>query len=331
MTPGQLTALFRYFQMLIWPLMGAGFMVNLIQRGAVSLGRINEVMHTQPLIASPAHPKQPDAGAPFIEFRDLSFAYGEYEEHKEDEGETQGSVKKKSALEHINLVIERGTWLGILGRTGSGKTTLVKTLVRMIEPPAHTVFVKGVDVRDWDLKALRRLFAVTPQDSYLFSDSIRRNITYGLEDAESGAAAEQIEQAVSLSAIGKDLENFTDGLDAIIGERGLTLSGGQKQRVSISRAVIKDGEALILDDALSAVDAETEQKILSRLLETRREADPGRRSTVIIISHRISTLCNADKVLVLDEGRVVEYGTPAELIARGGFYAKTAALQQLER
>lgn len=331
MTPGQLTALFRYFQMLIWPLMGAGFMVNLIQRGAVSLGRINEVMRTQPLIASPAHPKQPDAGAPFIEFRNLTFAYSENEKHKEYAGETQRNVKKQGVLENINLTIEQGTWLGILGRTGSGKTTLVKTLVRMIEPPAHTVFVKGVDVRDWDLKALRRLFAVTPQDSYLFSDSIRRNIAYGLENAESDGAAEQIEKAVSLSAIDKDIEHFADGLDTIIGERGLTLSGGQKQRVSISRAVIENGEALILDDALSAVDAETEQKILLRLLEARRDADPGRRYTVIIISHRISTLCNADKVLALDEGRIAEYGTPAELIANNGFYAKTAALQQLER
>ncbi|MDR2783704.1 MAG: ABC transporter ATP-binding protein/permease [Treponema sp.] len=338
MTPGQLTALFRYFQMLIWPLMGAGFMVNLIQRGAVSLGRINEVMHTRPLIASPAHPKRPegaapDAGVPFIEFRNLTFAYGENEEHKEYEGETQGSVKRQNVLENINLVIEQGTWLGILGRTGSGKTTLVETLVRMIEPPAGTVFVKGIDVRDWDLKALRRLFAVTPQDSYLFSDSIRRNIAYGLEDAEDGGAG-KIEKAVSLSAIDKDLANFADGLDTIIGERGLTLSGGQKQRVSISRAVIKDSEVLILDDAFSAVDAETEQKILSRLLETRGETDSarsGRRSTVIIISHRVSTLCNADKVLALDKGRIAEYGTPAELITNNGCYAKTAALQQLER
>jgi ATP-binding cassette subfamily B protein len=334
MTPGQLTALFRYFQMLIWPLMGAGFMVNLIQRGAVSLGRINEVMCAQPLIASPANPKRPDAGpgagVPFIEFRNLTFAYGEHEEH---------SAKKRTILENITLTIEQGTWLGILGRTGSGKTTLVKTLVRMIEPPANTVFVKGVDVRDWDLKELRRLFAVTPQDSYLFSDSIRWNIAYGLEEAEnagveSESATEKIEKAASLSAIDKDIARFADGLDTVIGERGLTLSGGQKQRVSISRAVIKDSAALILDDALSAVDAETERKILARLLETRRRADAaesGRRPTVIIISHRISTLCNADKALVLDEGRVAEYGTPAELMARNGFYAKTAALQQLER
>ncbi|MDR2193337.1 MAG: ABC transporter ATP-binding protein/permease [Treponema sp.] len=325
MTPGQLTALFRYFQMLIWPLMGAGFMVNLIQRGAVSLGRINEVMRTQPLIASPARPKQPDSRAPLIEFRDLSFAYDE----------------KKPVLDHITLTLEHGTWLGVLGRTGSGKSTLIKTLVRMAEPPANAVFVKGVDVREWDLKELRRLFAVTPQDSYLFSDSIRRNIAYGREE-EQGVHGERnsaldadIDNAVSLSAIGADLANFTDGLHTVIGERGLTLSGGQKQRVSIARAFLKDGEVLILDDALSAVDAETERKILSRLLETKRDAASAprvtRHATVIIISHRVSTLCNADKVLVLDNGRIAEYGTPAELIARNGFYAKTAALQQLEQ
>jgi ATP-binding cassette subfamily B protein len=310
MSPGQLTALFRYLQMLIWPLMSAGFMVNIIQRGAVSLSRINEVMRTVPLITSPAQP----AVAPITpvrtaaEFRHLTFAYNE-----------------KPVLEDINLTVEAGEWLGVLGRTGAGKSTLVKLLTRMLEPPAGTVFVKNIDVREWDLRELRGLFGVTPQDSYLFSDSIKNNIGYGLESAADTA----LKKAAAISAIDQDLAAFSQSYDTVIGERGLTLSGGQKQRVSISRAVIKDSEFIILDDALSAVDTETERRILSRLLAELKGTET-RTTTVIIISHRVSTLGSADKVLVLDKGHVLEYGTPAELIASGGFYARTAALQQLE-
>jgi ATP-binding cassette subfamily B protein len=358
MSPGQLTALFRYLQMLIWPLMGAGFMVNLIQRGAVSLSRINEVMQTKPLVASPENPLTPAPAAappdapvqtpasspiPCIEFRSLSFCYGD-----------------SLVLQDISFSVEAGEWLGILGRTGSGKSSLIKTLTRTIEPPAGTVFVKGIDVRDWDLGALRGLFGVTPQDSYLFSDSIKNNIAYGVTDSygvtndcgvtgshkiandyrktngcepAAGRISENqpedtleaaLEKAAALSAIDQDLHGFSQGWDTIIGERGLTLSGGQKQRVSVSRAIIKGGEFLILDDSLSAVDAETEKKILSGLVREMKG------KTVIIISHRISTLCNADKVLVLDKGRIAEYGAPARLIANDGFYAKMAALQQLE-
>ncbi len=330
MTPGQLTAMFRYFQMLIWPLMGAGFMVNMIQRGAVSLGRVNAVMDTTPLIRSPEQPKAPCSSAPLVRFRGITFSY---DNDADDIGDTsEKKAPSAPVLKSIDLVIEKGEWLGILGRTGSGKTTLVKTLMRMIDPPPGTVFVKGVDVRDWDVKALRSLFAVTPQDSYLFSDSIRRNIAYGLDAdlAEEAALAADVAAAASLSAIDKDLAGFADGFETVIGERGLTLSGGQKQRVSLSRAVIKDAKILVLDDSFSAVDTETEQKILARLLETRRAGKGRDGATVIIISHRVSTLCNADKVLVLENGCAAEYGSPDELKASGGFYAKTAELQKLE-
>jgi ATP-binding cassette subfamily B protein len=320
MTPGQLTALFRYFQMLIWPLMGAGFMVNMIQRGAVSLGRINEVMNTKPLILSPQTPQTPPLNAnPLIEFRDLSFSYSENET----------AAARADVLQKISVTVEPGTWLGILGRTGSGKTTLIKTLTRMIEPPPGTVFVKGVDVREWDLHELRGFFGVTPQDSYLFSDSIRQNIVYGLDEETSGSVSKKVENAARIAAIDKDLSLFTDGLDTVIGERGLTLSGGQKQRVSLSRALIKDCGILALDDSFSAVDTETEQKILTRLLEARCAATTPQ--TIIIISHRVSTLRNADKVLVLEDGRVAEYGAPDELARAGGFYQRTAELQRLEQ
>ncbi|MDR0623445.1 MAG: ABC transporter ATP-binding protein/permease [Treponema sp.] len=311
MSPGSLVALFRYLQMLIWPLMGAGFTVTMIQRGAVSLHRVNEVMNAKPSISSPAEPKPaPDiagirpAALPAIEIKNLNFAYS---------GGT-------SVLADINLTVERGQWLGIMGRTGSGKSTLIKTLPRMVDPPRGTVFVFGLDVREWDLERLRSLFASAPQDSYLFSDSIKNNIGYGLE----APAEEAVKKAADISALEKDLETFNSGWETLIGERGLTLSGGQKQRVALSRALMMDSEILILDDSLSAVDAETEQRILAGMLRERQ----GR--TTIIISHRVSTLRHADRIAVLDQGRISEYGKPRELLARSGYYARMAALQQLD-
>jgi ATP-binding cassette subfamily B protein len=319
MTPGDLTALFVYFQMLIWPLMGAGFMVSMIQRGAASLERINEVMERKPSIVSPAAPirPRPSASFPLVEIRNLRFSY----------------PGGREVLEDISLTINAGTTVGILGRTGSGKSTLLKTLTRMVDPPPGTVLVKGVPVGDWDLGELRSLFGVTPQDSYLFSDSIKHNIRYGIalpEPAPESMIIGQKEEellfrAAGLSAIDQDLGSFASGWDTLIGERGLTLSGGQKQRVAISRAVIGSPEILILDDSLSAVDAETEKRVLSSLLAERRG------KTTIIISHRVSTLRNADFVVVLDRGRISESGSPRELTALGGFYARMAALQQLEQ
>ncbi|MDR2245439.1 MAG: ABC transporter ATP-binding protein/permease [Treponema sp.] len=321
MSPGDLVALFSYFQMLIWPLMGAGFMVNMIQRGAASLVRINEVMERKPSIVSPAAPvrPQPDASVPLVEIRNLSFNYP-------GGGETGGDT-----LEDISLAIMPGAVVGILGRTGSGKSTLIKTLTRMVDPPPGTVLVKGVPVGDWDLAELRALFGVTPQDSYLFSHSIKYNIRYGLaalkgpHHAENQGEDARVSWAAGLSAIDQDLGSFAAGWDTLIGERGLTLSGGQKQRVAISRAAIGSPEILILDDSLSAVDAETEKRVLSSLLAERRG------KTTIIISHRVSTLRNADLVVVLDKGRISESGSPRELAALGGFYARMAALQQLEQ
>ncbi|MDR2370991.1 MAG: ABC transporter ATP-binding protein/permease [Treponema sp.] len=320
MTPGGLVALFRYLQMLIWPLMGAGFMVNMIQRGAVGLHRVNEVLRTEPSIRSPEIPAAAPArlsgtaasavsAAPAIEIRNLSFAYSQ-----------PGEV-----LKNISLSVPRGAWVGVLGRTGSGKSTLIKSMTRMIDPPAGTVRVFGIDVREWDLKQLRGLFAVTPQDSYLFSDSIKNNIAYGLEEAEEAALREAaLREAADISALERDLELFSGGWDTTIGERGLTLSGGQKQRVALSRAVALKREILILDDSLSAVDADTEKRILSRLLKERAG------KTTIIISHRVSSLRHAGMVVVLEKGGIAESGSPAELAAAGGFYARTAALQQLE-
>jgi ATP-binding cassette subfamily B protein len=230
--------------------------------------------------------------------------------------------------------------LGIMCRTGSGKSTLIKTLTRTIDPPAGTVKVFGLDVREWDLSQLRGLFGVTPQDSYLFSDSIKQNIGYGLDAYGLGTSTEPrcgegspledapnalLKKAAETAALEKDFENFNEGWKTLIGERGLTLSGRQKQRVAIARSLILYPEILILDDSLSAVDAETEKRILTALLRERQG------KTTIIISHRVSTLRNADKIAVLDKGRLCEYGSPRELAnVPGGFYARMAALQHLD-
>jgi len=315
MTPGSLVAMFRYLTMLIWPLMGAGFTVSMIQRGAVSLGRINEILKTKPSIAEPENAQTafvaeiPDAAdtVPALEVSNLSFAYN-------DGGNT--------CLDNISFKLKRGEWLGIMGRTGCGKSTLVKTFMRMLDPPAGSVRVFGLNVRQWPLEELRKLFAVSPQDNYLFSDSIENNIAYALQDPDLNL----VDKAIESSSLKKDLEHFANGIKTLIGERGLTLSGGQKQRVAIARALILDSEFLVLDDSLSAVDNETEQNILQSLQKARKG------KTTIIISHRVSTLRYANKVLVLDKGKVCEWGSPDELAAGNpdGYYARMAAFQRLE-
>ena len=310
MTPGSLVAMFSYLNMLIWPLMGAGFVVNIIQRGAVSLGRVNEILNTVPSIMESENPATAEAPAysnnavPVLELTNLDFMYGE----------------NKKVLDGINLKIMRGQWLGIMGRTGSGKSTLIKSFMRMIDPPKGTVKVFDLDVHDWQLEELRKLFAVSPQDSYLFSDSIANNIAYG----RPLVLQDEVNKAVDFACLNKDLENFQNGKETLVGERGLTLSGGQKQRTAIARAAIMESEFLILDDSLSAVDNETELKILEALRKERKG------KTTIIISHRVSTLKYADNILVLDKGKMTEYGTPAELAKTGGFYGRMLEFQRLE-
>ena len=320
MSPGDLVALFRYLQMLIWPLMGAGFVVNVIQRGAVSMGRINEILKTVPLISSPEKPQKTDDEqnnkAPLIELRNYTF----------------GFLEGINVLEDINLRIDEGSILGIMGKTGSGKSTLIKAITRMIDNPPFAVFIKGIESSLWDLNKLRSLFAYNPQDSYLFSDSIKNNISYALD---TGTDSEKVNspasRAAALAAMERDFGIFRDGWDTLIGERGLTLSGGQKQRTAIARSIAAERKILILDDSLSAVDAETERKILDGLFDLIREKKAsGDPLTVIIISHRVSALGRADNIIVLDKGRIIEQGRAEELIALGGVYSRTAALQSLD-
>lgn len=305
MSPGTLVALFSYLQMLIWPMLGMGFLINMIQRGAASLGRINEIMSTPPTIFSRSITKKPNNRVvESISVKNLYFSY----------------LDETPALRGISFDIPVGAIVGIMGRTGSGKSTLLKTLCRLVDPPDNTVFINNIDVKDWDLTELRMHFGMTPQDSFLFSDSVKNNILFGKDDG----ADHLVQEMVELTSLARDLRDFKEGWDTIIGERGLTLSGGQKQRVSIARAIIRNPDILLLDDAFSAVDTETEQHILQGVLRHRKE------KTTIIVSHRVSTLQKADYVIVLEKGAVLEAGTPRQLMQNGGYYAEMAELQRLE-
>ena len=332
LTAGDLVALFSYLQMLIWPLMGAGFMVNMIQRGAASMGRINELLHSEPAIKDPENPqKAPQNNGPAIEIKNLSFAYtvSNIDKKENEKTSVENTSEEKTNIEvlkNISFSIPPGTVFGILGRTGSGKSTLIKTLVRMVDPPDASVYVQGVDVKKRELRDLRGKFGVSPQDSYLFSDSIKNNIAYGARDDDE-CDISLLTQAAVVSALDGDLGSFSQGWDTLIGERGLTLSGGQKQRVAIARAILSAPEILVLDDAFSAVDAETEKRILNGILEQRHTKEQAK--TTIIISHRVSTLSCADTVAVLDDGKISEMGPPAELLASGKFFARMAELQKL--
>lgn len=303
LSPGEFVATLSYLEMLIWPMLGAGFTVNMLQRGAASLGRVNAILDEQPEITNPTDPVT-ELPSTSISIRSLTFAYEDAE---------------NESLNGISLEVPEGTILGILGRTGSGKSTLLRLLPRMQNPPRGTVFIGGVDVLDYDLATLRSAFGSVPQDTFLFSASLHDNIAFGVDDPDD----EYIRHVADVSTISRDMTMFPDGWQTQVGERGITLSGGQKQRVAISRALAKDPRILVFDDALSAVDTETEELILKKLLHERE----GR--TSIIVSHRVSTLATADRIAVLDEGRLVQSGTHEELLEQDGFYREIALLQQL--
>jgi len=305
MSPGDIIAMISYLQMLVWPMMGAGFTVNIIQRGGASLKRLNDVFRTKSDIAVPERPRtdRPWGG---IDVVDLSYTY-------------KGA--DKPALEHVSFSITAGETLGILGRVGSGKSTLLKLMPRLLDPGQGKIFIGGNDICLFELTALRRTFGFVPQDSFLFSATVRENILYGGVEV----SAERFEEISRIAALDGDLKLFPNGWETVVGERGLTLSGGQKQRIAIARALAVDPEILIMDDSLSAVDAETEERILQNLLEERK----GR--TNVIVSHRVSTLRHANSIIVLDDGKITQVGTHEALMAESdGFYARIARLQELE-
>jgi ATP-binding cassette, subfamily B, multidrug efflux pump len=324
MSVGDFVAFNTYMMQLTWPVIALGWVINIFQRGTASMARIEEILSQQPEIADVdqasrheprATSEQVARSSQFeargllgeIEFRDLNFAYN-----------------STAVLKDINLRIPAGSSLAIVGPTGSGKTTLASLIPRIYDASPGAVLIDGRPLRDFHLDSLRRNIGFVPQETFLFSDTIRENIAYGVAQEDANPTLDEIKAAAEAANIAQDIESFPEGYNTTVGERGITLSGGQKQRTAIARALLRSPRILILDDALSSVDTHTEDKILNHLREIMR----GR--TTIFISHRVSTVRNADAIAVLHQGRIVELGTHDQLIARNGYYTELYNKQLLE-
>jgi ATP-binding cassette subfamily B protein len=319
-TVGSFVAFNTYMVQLTWPIIALGWVINLFQRGTASMGRIHNIMSEQPEITDAAVPGThvPTEVRGDIEFRNLSFRYGSTLLAAEGgDGRAHGD---EEVLKKVNLRVPAGTSLAIVGPTGSGKSTLVSLIPRIYDADPGMVLIDGRPIREFPLAVLRRNIGFVPQETFLFSDTIRENIAFGAEDATD----EEVHRAAQAANIAAEIEGFPDGYKTLVGERGLTLSGGQKQRTAIARALIRNPRILVLDDALASVDTQTEDRILNHL----REIMQGR--TTIFISHRVSTVRNADRIAVLHDGEIVELGTHDELIERSGYYTDLYNKQLLE-
>ena len=305
-TIGEFVAFTAYLGTLNWPMVALGWVVNLFQRGMASFARLAQILDAPVTIANLPGAVRPAAARGEIEFRALTFTH-------------DGAARP--ALDDVTIRVPAGATIAVVGRTGSGKSTLLSLLTRTLDPPAGTVFLDGIDVRTCDLTWLREQVSLVPQDVFLFSETVADNIAYGVAQAERPA----IEAAARTAGLTEDVQGFPAGFDTMVGERGITLSGGQRQRVAIARALLRNAPVLLLDDCLSSVDAHTEEQILGGLRPEMR------RRTTLIVAHRVSTVRDADRIIVLEDGRVAESGTHDQLLARGGRYAALAREQQIEQ
>ena len=318
---GSFVAFNTYMMQLTWPIIALGWVINIFQRGTASMGRIHNIL-SEPAEITDAQAvisrKSSTEIRGDIEFRNLHFRYGHtLKAAEKNNGRKHGD---DDVLKKVDLHVPAGSSLAIVGPTGSGKSTLVSLIPRIYDAEAGTVLIDGRPIREYPLALLRKNIGFVPQETFLFSDTIRENIAFGAEDA----TLDDVRRAAEAANIAADIESFPDGYNTIVGERGLTLSGGQKQRTAIARALIRNPRILVLDDALASVDTQTEDRILNHL----REIMQGR--TTIFISHRVSTVRNADRIAVLHNGEIVEYGTHDELIARDGYYTELYNKQLLE-
>jgi ATP-binding cassette subfamily B multidrug efflux pump len=303
MSIGDFVAFQFYLGRMIWPLIALGWVINLFQRGMASMKRLTEIWNIPPDAKYVEEPCAVEQFQGAIDIRNLTFSYG-----------------GRAVLRNINLSLTPGQTVGIVGRTGSGKSTLLSLIARTFQPPPQSIFLDGCPVESIPIDRLREAIGAVPQETFLFSESIAENIRFG----RSGAPAEETRKVAELAGLSDDLREFPHGIETVVGERGITLSGGQKQRTAIARAILRDPAILMLDDALSAVDTQTEERILRALRDVRKNR------TVLVVSHRVSSVKDADQIIVLEDGEIVERGTHESLLERGGYYADLYRRQTLE-
>jgi len=314
---GEFVAFYTYMGQLTFPMIALGFVTNIFQRGAASMGRLIYILEARPSIDD----AQAAAAAPIrgeIEFRHLDFTYPTL---RNGDAKPGASPEIGTPVLHdISFHVPAGATLAIVGPTGCGKSTLAALIARLWEAPPGAILIDGRPIREWPLAALRHSIGFVPQDTFLFSETLRENISFGVESAED----DQVVGAAVIASVAQDIEGFPAGYATFVGERGITLSGGQKQRIALARAVVCNPRILILDDALSSVDTDTEERILRSLKEVARQR------TTVLISHRVSTVRHADQIIVLRDGRIVERGTHDQLLAQGGYYEDLYQKQLLE-